>query len=508
MQIVTNAPWSAGDYPELAQWIAKQEIPLNTACEAVRRPRCYFPYVRPAGEALYDLPLPAQGLSVRIAQALAARAMFRVSQRKIAEARLDLLACHRLGRLVGGGPLLMDGLAGLAIEDTANHADIALVEFGNLSASDALVYRDELRKLTPLPDIADRFDRGERLLFLGFLCEHIRDTHAKMALLFFIPVYGDRLSTHLAEIWDLVLQTANKEWDRWTAAIRTSNSAQRRKNMENLEAEFGGYRALDPFKTSWKFLREDGRRLGRATVAIMLPNVKTAPFTEERHRVHGDLTQLAFALRAYRADHHLYPADLVDLVPKYCTALPLDHFSGTPLHYLKRQNGYLLYSVGANNSDDGGHGWNSRPQGDDVGLEIPSMGYPFVTLWTGAASSPTRNEDLFLPALWFLGLLALNGLTMVIARIKGRARPPIWLVLPHGALVMYVLVLLMYVVGKNIAGTIGLVSLGLFAVTVLAGGIVYLVSLIRRKTISLPLVIGHSALLLIALGIVLPKIYQ
>ena len=73
---------------------------------------------------------------------------------------------------------------------------------------------------------------------------------------------------------------------------------------------------------------------------------------------------------------------------------------------------------------------------------------------------------------------------------------------------MYVLVLLMYVVGKNIAGTIGLVSLGLFAVTVLAGGIVYLVSLIRRKTISLPLVIGHTALLLIALGIVLPKIYQ
>ena len=385
MRLVTTTPWSAREYPVLADWMAKQEIPLNTACEAVRRPRCYFPYVRPAGTPLYDIPLPAQGLSISIARALAARAMLRISQHKIVEARQDLLACHRLGRLVGSGPTLMDGLAGLSIEDTASHADIALVEFGNLNAAEALAYRDELRNLPPLPDITERFDRGERLLFLGFLCEQMRNFNDKVALLFFIPVYGDVLEAKLAEVWDLALETANKQWDRWTAAIRTPSPVERRKNMAELEAEFSAYRKFDPFKTHWRFLRESGRQLGRSTVALMLPNVRTAPFSVEDVRVRCDLEQVALAIRAYRSDHRQYPAELAALVPEYCGELPVDRFSGTPLRYVPRKSGYLLYSVGGNKLDDGGHGWNSRPQGDDVGLEIPTKGYPFATLWFGPA---------------------------------------------------------------------------------------------------------------------------
>jgi len=71
------------------------------------------------------------------------------------------------------------------------------------------------------------------------------------------------------------------------------------------------------------------------------------------------------ALQAYRAEHGDWPNALTELVPEYLPELLTDPFDndGHPLRYLLLDDGYRLYSVGANRTDNGG-----TPPADPAGL--------------------------------------------------------------------------------------------------------------------------------------------
>lgn len=68
-----------------------------------------------------------------------------------------------------------------------------------------------------------------------------------------------------------------------------------------------------------------------------------------------NLARIAIALERYRLAHGGFP-DLLDaLVPKFINPLPHDIINGQPLHYRRTSDGqFLLYSVGWNETDDGG----------------------------------------------------------------------------------------------------------------------------------------------------------
>ncbi|MBS0205346.1 MAG: hypothetical protein JSS49_20775 [Planctomycetes bacterium] len=77
-----------------------------------------------------------------------------------------------------------------------------------------------------------------------------------------------------------------------------------------------------------------------------------------------------FALAACRAEQGSYPKNLDELVPEFLTAVPLDKYTDKPLIYTPLENGFLVYSVGANGMDDGGQESNGRKV-DDIGLQVP-----------------------------------------------------------------------------------------------------------------------------------------
>jgi hypothetical protein len=66
------------------------------------------------------------------------------------------------------------------------------------------------------------------------------------------------------------------------------------------------------------------------------------------------LLQADLAIRLYQHDHGQLPASLIELVPAYLSALPLDDYSAQPLIYRPVETGFLLYSVGHDRTDDGG----------------------------------------------------------------------------------------------------------------------------------------------------------
>src|SRR5262249_3887764 len=123
----TRRPWVATDYPAIASWLKANDKPLRVASQATRRSH-YFSPLTPRREKgpvwLTDALLPpAQGCR-EMATALVARAMLRLGDGDAEGAWQDLLACHRLGRLVGRGASHIEGLVGIAIDAVAARADL------------------------------------------------------------------------------------------------------------------------------------------------------------------------------------------------------------------------------------------------------------------------------------------------------------------------------------------------------------------------------------------------
>src|SRR5262249_7817814 len=130
-------PWVSKDYPEIAAWLKLNEKPLAVAVAATSRPDYYNPLVSPPKEkgpgALLGAGMPGVQKCREVAKALTARAMLRLGEGKADEAWQDLLACHRLARLVARGATLIESLVGIAIDQLASDADLAYLERANLT---------------------------------------------------------------------------------------------------------------------------------------------------------------------------------------------------------------------------------------------------------------------------------------------------------------------------------------------------------------------------------------
>ncbi len=64
---------------------------------------------------------------------------------------------------------------------------------------------------------------------------------------------------------------------------------------------------------------------------------------------------MAIALERYRLARGEYPESLDALSPQFIAQVPHDVIGGQPLHYRRTSDGkFVLYSVGWNETDDGG----------------------------------------------------------------------------------------------------------------------------------------------------------
>lgn len=73
----------------------------------------------------------------------------------------------------------------------------------------------------------------------------------------------------------------------------------------------------------------------------------------------------AFAIERYRHAKGTLPHTLQDLVPDFIPAPPIDPYDGKPLRYIPSEKGYRLYSIGDDESDDGGQSPPKRKKFND-----------------------------------------------------------------------------------------------------------------------------------------------
>ena len=89
--------------------------------------------------------------------------------------------------------------------------------------------------------------------------------------------------------------------------------------------------------------------------AITVPNYIKASQSLARNQTLANETQIVCALERYRLAHGQYPEALGALVPQFIEKLPHDIIGGQPLKYRRTDDAkFILYSVGWNETDDGG----------------------------------------------------------------------------------------------------------------------------------------------------------
>lgn len=73
------------------------------------------------------------------------------------------------------------------------------------------------------------------------------------------------------------------------------------------------------------------------------------------HHASNRMAEIGCSLELFKRAHQEYPERLEQLVPAFLSRLPHDPCTGLPFIYKREpKSGYLLYSVGLNNQDDGG----------------------------------------------------------------------------------------------------------------------------------------------------------
>jgi hypothetical protein len=367
-------PWSKDEFPLWTEWLKVNEKPLELLIEASNRPRRYDPMI---GPNVISILLPATQQHRDVARALAMRAMLRAHDGKVGEAWEDLLACHRLGRLVGQGATLVDFIIANVVNEIAYGADRSIAHYAGMDATTATKMLRDIDGLTPLPKMADAINYAERFALLDsvFLAarqgrNYASDLTAQWNPLGPVSAIIDRVPPSEID-WNHILRIGNSWYDRIVDAVDQPKHSDQQIAIAEIQENLKELQKSIKDITSLALLlvgnprQAVSQRLGEIYLTLFIPSIPPAVALNDRYAMETGFTRLAFALAVYRADHGSYPTTLAELSPKCIAAVPKDLFGNTELHYEKQGGGYLLYSVGENGKDDGGKGFQYGCRGDE-----------------------------------------------------------------------------------------------------------------------------------------------
>ena len=380
LDLAMTRPWSRTDFPVLAEWLVANEKPLALVVEASKRPRRYDPLCCGQKTPLMAVLFPANQHYRDITQTLRARAMLQLNQGKLEEAWEDLLACHRLARLAGQSPTMVEAFVASSIEETACAGDQALLQHAHLTAPQVAKMREDLNRLPAMPKMAERLDVAERFTYLDTVSDFSRQGPSSLAG-FGYGLELDELEKTINLLiyygsdtpidWDLALRQGNSWFDRIADAYREPTRAGQRKALGKIDDDIHRLKTTAHDPESLKKLMLDNprqalsERLSQVLLTILPTYLSHYIQVEDRWIMRFELNKLGFTLASYRADHGAYPATLTDLVPNYAAEVPKDVFNDSELQYRLEGKGYLLYSVGINGKDDAAKSYDDRNEDED-----------------------------------------------------------------------------------------------------------------------------------------------
>jgi hypothetical protein len=386
-----RSPWSADDYPLVAAWLATNARCLDLLVEASNREHIYLPIV-PLKDPPRMLGLSGPNLAaLRYADdALFARAMLHLKHGNVDAARRDVMAGHRLARLLARTPHIPIFLVGQSAEASAWVADEAILTSDVITPDQLRGMLSDIQALPPMPTCRELLT-AERFRFLDSVVQIHREG---LGPILPVPDGQNQQFAHgsMSLDWNGLLREFNGWWDRYDQAYLADSYADHLRLTHRFEVETNrrfrlgarddASRETEMMKLGIAsaggrpFRGVRTRAVGRLIMITLHPNRLQIRTLCELRRMQRAVVEAALAAQVYKADHGHYPPATSMLVPDYLPALPIDRFTRRPLEYGHTPEGVRIYSLGPNMNDDDGHNThddshpNCPADADDIAIEL------------------------------------------------------------------------------------------------------------------------------------------
>jgi hypothetical protein len=137
-------------------------------------------------------------------------------------------------------------------------------------------------------------------------------------------------------------RTTHEFFERWATRIEESGALPLRDHatVAALDRELRDATAADP--------------VNLLLPRLLMPSLGRVVERFAVDRARCDAAAAVCAALRFRADTGAWPARAEDLAPRYVPAVPLDPWTGLPIHMASDANGFRMWSVGEDGRDDGG----------------------------------------------------------------------------------------------------------------------------------------------------------
>ncbi|MCH2179999.1 MAG: hypothetical protein MK106_14475 [Mariniblastus sp.] len=384
-----SRPWRDDEFPKLVKYLQTNKACLDLAVAASKKDQFYSPLIIPdeAGTSLIEALLPVVQGTRELVRSLKIRAMNHLAHGRNQDCLDDLIATRRLGHLVSQKGLLVEHLVGLAIVQMAIQSEIQAIDSGYLTKSEVEWYLAQLESLPEFNNLTDCVDRGERFCSLDML-QSIRYGDDQLEQITgWTGIQGpENLMSSSFDI-DIAMAILNDFLNQQVEVTQAATFAEQMQRAGAFEESLSQLQAShNPFtifiQTLFGGNQTRGRLMGNVMATLMLPAVSQLCQAETRRIGQERTAFLAFHLEHYRIENGDYPPSLDDLQLGNHPSL-LDPYSGKPISYQQKKDGYQIHVVGANMQDDQGIGIingerydNGNLPGDDWGFEIGTRGAP------------------------------------------------------------------------------------------------------------------------------------
>ena len=280
------------------------------------------------------------------------------------------------------------GVRGMAIEHLANQTDLVFLDRAQLSTKQILLCLDTLKRLPPMPTVAEKIDLGERIFILDTI--QIRQLITDLNRLNDrgLPTRGARIKAgphpSLGGSLGRSIGIPLSEMPISFAIIRSplsrkTNREARLREMAAFEQELA---TLKSQATAGGFIQNTlmgpqrrGETIGNILIELFLSPFGRVQNSRDQCNQERDNLHVAFALAAYQRERGRYPISLGELAPQFLDKIPGDLFSGKPLIYrqvapwgcraLQRRHRWERRLRA--------RGYDDKPPGDDLCIHMPQF---------------------------------------------------------------------------------------------------------------------------------------
>jgi hypothetical protein len=275
------------------------------------------------------------------AQVLRAQTAVAITETDSAVAAEAIGGIFVAGRSMATEPLMISQLVAYAINAIGIQTLQFAVNAGAFTEPELAAMQSAVSKADDIESAA-RGLMGERAFFISGLSDPSK----------FIAMTRAGPPSGIEEIAsEVILQPLARVSGFWQRDLRFG--------VDALTTHLAWTRLDDPHRiqavTNWSTLMIQAKSRYYIMTGMLLPAIEKFVSKDANNRAQARTALVAIAIERFRlANDGKLPDELSSLVPGYLEKVPFDPFDGQPLRYKRTEKGYMVYSIGPDEADNGG----------------------------------------------------------------------------------------------------------------------------------------------------------